>query len=143
MPEETLHFLSPDEINLIKLKFSKNHRSQKDYMKIESLLMEKDLYVIECLTSHPEIKSCACLMCVGGMLLAFTNKEDCIRQMDTFANNLGMDIEYNMKAMAFLGTCSLADQNGVKLAVDLDSSGRNPFLLYGNGHYNVAWMGKA
>ena len=139
--EDSLNLLTADEINLIKLKLSKNHRSQKDYMKIESTLMEKDLYVVECLTSHPEIKNLSTLMCVGGMLLAFTNKGDCASQMETFANNLGMDLEYNLKATGFLGLTALADKEGVKLAIDLDTKGKNSFLLYGQGHYDVARMG--
>ena len=139
--EESLVFLTPGEVSLIKLKLSKNHRSQKDYIKIESLLMEKDLYVVECLTNHPEIQNISSLMCVGGMLLAFTNQEDCSRQMETFANNLGQDLEYNLKAMAFVGIAALADKNNVKLAIDFDSTGKESFLLYGSGHYDVAWMG--
>ena len=138
--EDTLHFLSIDEINLIKLKLSKNHRSQKDYKTIESLLMNKDLYVVECLTAHPEIQSCSSLMCVGGMLLAFTSQEECSRQMETFANNVGRDLEYNLKATAFEGVAGLADKNKIKLAIDLDSTGKESFLLYGEGRYDVVRM---
>ena len=139
--EESLMFLTPDEISLIKLKLSKNHRSQKDYMKIESLLMEKDVYVVECLTEHQEIQNISSLMCVGGMLLAFTNQEDCSRQIETFANNIGCDLEYNLRAMAFVGVAALADKNNVKLAIDFDSTGKESFLLYGQGHFDVVRMG--
>ena len=135
-----LHFLSPDEIDLIKLKLSKNHRSRKDYQLIESLLTDKDLYVVECLTAHPEIQSCSTLMCVGGMLLAFTSQEACSRQMEIFANNVGRDLEYNLKAMAFEGVAGLADKEKVKLAIDLDSTGERSFLLYGEGEFDVVRM---
>ena len=135
-----LHFLSPDEIDLINLKLAKNHRSQKDHQLIESLLMDKYLYVVECLTAHPEIQSCSSLMCVGGMLLAYTNKEGCSHQMEIFANNVGRDLEYNLKAMAFEGVAALADKEKVKLAIDLDSTGERSFLLYGEGEFDVVRM---
>ena len=135
-----LHFLTIDEIDLINLKLAKNHRSQKDYNAIDSLLMDKDLYVVECLTAHPEIQSCSSLMCVGGMLLAFTSQEACSHQMETFANNVGMDLEYNLKAMAFEGVAGLADKEKMKLAIDLDSTGERSFLLYGEGRYDVVRM---
>ena len=97
--------------------------------------------MVECLTKHPEIQSCSSsLMCVGGMLLAFTNKESCSHQMETFANNVGMDLEYNLKAMAFEGVAGLADKEKVKLAIDLDSTGERSFLLYGAGEFDVVRM---
>ena len=112
-------------------------------MKIESLLMDKDVYVVECLTKHSDIQNCSGLMCVGGMMLAFTNQDDCTRQMEIFANNVGMDLEYNLKAMAFVGAASLADREGVKLAIDFSSVGEEPFLLYSQAHFNVVWMGRS
>lgn len=131
------NLISEKDLSLLKIKLGKSRRNQKDWDWISELLVSHDVvvpqYVGEKSTAGNETA-----IIIGEMLPVFTSAEECGRQMQVFAREIGKATEYRMTVRPYEEMAMTADAAGLTLCVDPKTDGKNRFLTYKMGRIEAA-----
>jgi len=135
------NMISDKDLSIIKIKLGKSKRNEKDWSVIKEMLLTHDLIVPESLDENEVIGNVGGAMRIDQMLIAFTNPDDCSRQMKAFSEDMGMTLRWQMKFMLFTDLGNIADNAGLMLCIDMITDGRNRFITYSNGRVEASIAG--
>ena len=135
------NMISDKDLSIIKIKLGKSKRNEKDWSVIKEILLTHDLIVPESLDENEVIGNVGGAMRIDQMLIAFTNPDDCSRQMKAFSEDMGMTLRWQMKFMLFTDLGNIADNAGLMLCIDMITDGRNRFITYSNGKVEASIAG--
>ena len=135
------NLISDKDLSIIKIKLGKSKRNEKDWSVIKEILLAHDLIVPVSLDENVAIGNVGGVMRIDQMLIAFTNPDDCSRQMKAFSEDLEMTLRWQMKFMPFTDLGNIADDAGLILCIDMITDGRNRFITYSNGRVEASLVG--
>ena len=135
------NLISDKDLSIIKIKLGKSKRNEKDWSVIKEMLLTHDLIVPESFDENEVIGNVGGAMRIDQMLIAFTNPDDCSRQMKAFSEDLEMTLRWQMKFMPFTDLGNIADDAGLILCIDMITDGRNRFITYSNGRVEASLVG--
>ena len=135
------NMISDKDLSIIKIKLGKSKRNEKDWSVIKEMLLTHDLIVPESFDENEVIGNVGGAMRIDQMLIAFTNPDDCSRQMKAFSEDMGMTLRWQMKFMLFTDLGNIADNAGLMLCIDMITDGRNRFITYSNGRVEASIAG--
>ena len=132
------NLISEQDLSVLKIKLGKSKRSEKDWSVIKSLLSSHDVIVPEVIDEDKVVRNVEGAMCVEGYMIAFTNPDDCSRQMRSFSEQYMRTLRWQLKCIPFNSIANLADKAGVTLCVDMITDGKNRFITYSNGRVEAS-----
>jgi len=132
------NLISEQDLSVLKIKLGKSKRSEKDWSVIKSLLQSHDVIVPEVIDEDKGVRNIEGAMCVDGFMIAFTNPDDCSRQMRAFSEQLMRTLRWQLKCTSFNSIANLADKAGVTLCIDITTDGKNRFITYSNGRVEAS-----
>lgn len=135
------NLISDKELSNIKIKLGKSKRSEKDWSIIKEILLSHDLIVPESMDEDEVVGNVGGAMRIDNFLIAFTNPDDCSRQMKAFSEDLEMTLRWQMGFMSFADMGNIADDAGLVLCIDMITDGRNRFITYSNGRVEASIAG--
>ena len=135
------NLISDKDLSIIKIKLGKSKRNEKDWSVIKEILLAHDLIVPVSLDENVAIGNVGGVMRIDQILIAFTNPDDCSRQMKAFSEDLEMTLRWQMKFMPFTDLMNIADNAGLMLCIDMITDRRNRFITYSNGRVEASMVG--
>ena len=135
------NLISEKELALLKIKLGKSKRNEKDWSVIKEMLLAHDLIVPELLEESNEMGNINGAMYIDNYLIAFTNPDDCSRQMQSFSQDYMMTLRWQLGIRSFVEMAHIADQTEKILCIDLVRDGRTRFITYSKGRVEAtfAW----
>ncbi len=137
-----VNLISEKDLAILKMKLGKNKRNEKDWSMIKDILYTCDLIVPEILDDTAMTGNINGVMYIDNYLIAFTNPDDCSRQMNSFSQELMMTMRWQMSFKSFVELANIADQAGMTLLIDLITDGRTRFINYSKRRVEASFMSR-
>lgn len=120
-----------DKVSLIKIKLGKSHRKESDWAVIKDILSAHNLIVCEPKDPDRYLKTVEHILVEDGMLMTFTNLEDCEEHIKNLNRRDGKSGRlFQLGVMPFDQAVAVSDAYGMDLYIDLQAKANTMCMVY-------------
>lgn len=120
-----------EDVSKIKIKMGKSHRKESDWTVIKDILYSHDLITAAPQNSTRYVKSISGVLCEEGVLIAFTNFDDCERHLKgLYERDSRIGSMFHITSMAFADVIDIADKNDMDMFIDIQDEPNTKFMAY-------------
>ena len=120
-----------EDVNKIKIKLGKSHRKESDWAVIKDILYRHDLITAAPQNSTRYVKDISGVLCEEGVLIAFTNFDDCEKHLKgLYEQNSRIGSMFQITSMALADVIEIADRNRADLFIDIQDEPNTMFMAY-------------
>ena len=125
------NLISKEDIALIKIKLGKRHRKESDWTEIKAILSSHNVIVFEPTEPDPSIPVKDHITCIDGLLMVYTNIEDCQEYIRFLINQNGTPGRmFIIGSMPFDQAVGISQKYQMDLYIDLIPKPNNVCMAY-------------
>lgn len=125
------NIIPPEELDILRIKMGKSKRKEADWDVIKDILNRHDLIVMEPEKKDRRYRVYDHVMSVDGVLVAFTNVEDCMKHVRWLNDEDGVPgRRFVVGTMPFEQVISVAEHYRRDLLIDAVMDSRSRCLMY-------------